>query len=289
MRQPSRFARGHRQADLAKDEFEVVPHGPLHGRRRRPQHVRRVERRHQPHAPPARPLAADLAHGQLVVAEHVLGRGQAQRDDHLGPDRFQLPHEVRHARRRLVRGRHAVVRRAALAHVADVHLLPGQPHAGDHLVQQLPGPADERPAGQVLVLARPLADEEDGRLGVALAEDGLRPRRAQPALGAALDLVLVQQLQRQPPLLDRERTCRRASRPAGRRRRTGPALRQSRAAASAGRRPPAAGRGSPPAAGASSDGASVNCRPRAASLRSDIRTRCLARASMAGRSYATFP
>ena len=54
----------------------------------------------------------------------------------------------------------AVARRAALHDVGDVDVGPGEADALDQAGEQLAGPADERLALQVLLLARPLAHEQ---------------------------------------------------------------------------------------------------------------------------------
>ena len=49
---------------------------------------------------------------------------------------------------------------------------------------ELPGRADERTAGQILLLPRPLADKHQRRMQVALAEHHVRPRLTKPAFFA---------------------------------------------------------------------------------------------------------
>jgi len=54
----------------------------------------------------------------------------------------------------------------------------------ERLVEQAPGGPDERPAGQVLLIARLFPDQDDLRPGRAFAEDRLRGVLVQVAVGA---------------------------------------------------------------------------------------------------------
>ena len=76
---------------------------------------------------------------------------------------LELTVEPRRARLDLVGLRIAVARRPALHDVRDVHVGAGQADALDELREELAGAADERLALQVLLLARPLADEHQTR------------------------------------------------------------------------------------------------------------------------------
>src|SRR5262249_7477931 len=99
-----------------------------------------------------------------------------------------LPVEERRAGRLFVRGRLAVVRRAALEHVRDPDLVARDAHAlRDDVGEQLARAADERHARAVLVRARGFADEEHAARAFAVLEDGLRPRAAETALRALRD------------------------------------------------------------------------------------------------------
>ena len=101
---------------------------------------------------------------------------------------LELAPQVRGAGRDLVRLRVAVVGRPALDDVGDEHVLAPPADRGEELDQEVAGPADEWPALPVLVEARPLADEDDLGLGVALARDGLGPRLVETAVRAGADL-----------------------------------------------------------------------------------------------------
>jgi hypothetical protein len=83
----------------------------------------------------------------------------------------------------------------ALDHVADVDLLAGERHGGDHLGEELAGAADEGLALGVFVGAGAFAHEDKVGAGVADAEDGLRAFLAEAATLAALDEVVVEGLE----------------------------------------------------------------------------------------------
>ncbi len=126
-----------------------------------------MERRHHGHAAELLPLPAqprDAGGG----SEQQLRRGRPQGDDDTRPDRLDLPEQERRAGRDLVRLRVAILRRPALDDVGDVDLLALETDRADHLVELLPGAADERLALRVLVGARPLADEH--QVGVRIAD-----------------------------------------------------------------------------------------------------------------------
>ncbi len=79
----------------------------------------------------------------------------------------------------------AVAGRAAFDHVGDVHLFPAQPGLlRQQAVEQLPGPAHERAALKVLVAPRPLPDDHEAGMIVALAEHHRRASLGQGAQGA---------------------------------------------------------------------------------------------------------
>ena len=119
------------------------------------------------------------------AAGEQLRREVAQRGHDARLDEPDLAEEVALARTDLVGQRVAVAGRPRLQDVRDVDVGARQPDAGEQALEQLAGLADEGHALLVLVEARRLADEHQLRVGVARAEDGLRPGRVQRALGAA--------------------------------------------------------------------------------------------------------
>src|SRR5262249_58888021 len=69
----------------------------------------------------------------------------------------------------------------ALHHVADVDLVAGVAHRGDHLREELAGGPDEGDALVVVLGARSFADEHQARLGISHTEDEILPARAELA------------------------------------------------------------------------------------------------------------
>src|SRR4029078_1406346 len=81
-----------------------------------------------------------------------------------------------------------VLRRPALDHVRDEHVLASPADRAEELDQEIAGAAHEWTPLPILVEARPLADEDDLGLGVALARDGPRPGLVETAVRAGPDL-----------------------------------------------------------------------------------------------------
>ena len=152
-----------------------------------------VEGHHAPpvHVEPLAVLAGDLE----IVADEAHGGDAAQADDDLGRYQLQLALQPDGAGLLLDVQRVAVARRAALDHIADVDARAVQIDELQHVVQELPGAADEGRALQVLLFAGALADEH--HLGVVRpgAEHHVVPRLAQPA-AAALHALRAQLLKR---------------------------------------------------------------------------------------------
>ncbi len=121
-----------------------------------------------------------------------------------GPYQFQRLLQPFAAVDRLVRRRRAVVRRPAAQDVAYVYLLTLQPHRRDDARKQLTCGTYERLADGVLVAARRLADKTDLGIDAADAEHRLRPRGGQLLAARAAGDLFRQQLQVQPPLIDRQ-------------------------------------------------------------------------------------
>ena len=102
-------------------------------------------------------------------------------------------------------GRRAVFGRPAFQNVGDIDLVASQAHSlGDHVGQELAGPADERLALTIFVGARGLADEHQPRLGGPGAEDGLGPCLGQVGtLAAVLPPRSASRLEQRRPLASR--------------------------------------------------------------------------------------
>ena len=114
-------------------------------------------------------------HDAVAGRQQRLGRGIAERHQHVGIDQFDLPLDERQADLRLLRRRGAVAGRPPRDHVGDVGLAAVEPDRRDHPVQQFAGTSDERQAFDILVAAGRFADEHDARLGIAVGEH--QPRR----------------------------------------------------------------------------------------------------------------
>ena len=121
---------------------------------------------------------------QRLAGEREHGGG-AERHDEAGADEVELALQPPAVMRDLARGG-ALVQPALAAldvlevldGVGDVGFLAVDAGLGERAVEELAGGADEGAAGEVLLVARLLADEGDGGAERALAEDGA---------GAALD------------------------------------------------------------------------------------------------------
>ena len=75
-----------------------------------------------------------------------------------------------------------------LDRVGDVGRAPVDPGLFERRVEQLTGGADERASGEILLVARLLADEEDAGVERAFAEHRLGGAFVEVAAGAALGL-----------------------------------------------------------------------------------------------------
>ena len=80
-----------------------------------------------------------------------------------GLHQFDLPVEERPAGERLLRRRRAVAGRTPIDDVGDVNVGFGEADRFQHLVEQLPGAADERLAFEIFVAARRFADDHQPR------------------------------------------------------------------------------------------------------------------------------
>ena len=97
-----------------------------------------------------------------------------------------MPLEEAAAIRSFIGQRISISGRPAFDHVANVHVFAPHPASFDDFVEQLTRLADERLALPIFVGTRHFADEHQPSIGVADAEDGLRPgRREFGATGSA--------------------------------------------------------------------------------------------------------
>src|SRR5579872_388953 len=137
------------------------------------------------------PLAA-LLHQPESAANDRVGRGRSQAQDDVGLHDVDRLLQPRRAGGGLLGRWRAVAQPARIQHagsapdhVADKNVLAEDAVLTEALVQQRAGPADEWAPRRILVLARPFADEHQGRFRVALAEDYRIARRSQSAGRAA--------------------------------------------------------------------------------------------------------
>ena len=99
-----------------------------------------------------------------------MGRKCPEGADHPRADRLELPDQKRLAGSDLLRLRIAVSGGAAFQDIADVDLLPFQTHRLDDLCQKLPGAPYKGSSLGILIRPRRLADKNEIRLWIALAE-----------------------------------------------------------------------------------------------------------------------
>src|SRR4051794_16289261 len=194
---PLRTARLHRLLVLGVHVPDVPPDQALRVRQvvaALAKHVGGMEGRHRLYAVYLVPLAAVFRYAEILVDDRLRG-GASEAEDDLGLDSFDLALQVGIAGPDLARLRLAVLHPAALFDggaalddVGQVDLLSGQIHGRQDVVEQLTGPPDEGQPRGVLVLAGPLADEHQGRVGVPCREDRVGAGLRQVALGAHGDL-----------------------------------------------------------------------------------------------------
>src|SRR3712207_4503218 len=188
----------HRLLVLGVDVLDVLPDealGVLEVLATLAENIGRMEGRHRLDAAvEVVPLAAVLGDPEVLVYDG-LGGGATGAEDDLRPYRLHLSLEVDVAGPDLTRPRLAVLhasplldRCPALDDVREVDVLTSKTNCRKDVVEQLAGPPDERQPGGVLVLARPLADEHQRRIGIAGPEDRVRPAESQVAPGADRDL-----------------------------------------------------------------------------------------------------
>ena len=104
-----------------------------------------------------------------------------------GSNQLNLTTQVAIAGLHLVRLRIAIVRRAALKNVGDIDCFARQTDGTQHLVKQLPGPADKRFALAILVRTRGFADDQPFGIGVTNAKYCPGTRLVQSAARADRD------------------------------------------------------------------------------------------------------
>src|SRR5215213_10093927 len=190
-------SRLHRLLVLGIDVLDVLPDQALRVRQvvaALPQHVGGMEGRHRLYAVYVVPLAAVFGDAEVLVYDGLCG-GASQTEHDLRFDRLDLALQVGIAGPDLTRLRLAVFHPAALFDggaalhdVGQVDLLSGQVYGRQDVVEQLARPPHEGQPRGVLVLAGPLADEHEGRVGVPRGEYRVGAGFRQVAFGAHGDL-----------------------------------------------------------------------------------------------------
>ena len=129
-----------------------------------------------------------------LAAQQGLRSGCPESDDHLWVDDHQFGLQPRAARCDLIRGRSLVdaplpsrLELEVLDHVGDVDVVAIDPRFIQGLVEDRTRRTDERPAGEVLSIARLLADHHHSGLPRAFPGDRLGCASVKPAGPAFLD------------------------------------------------------------------------------------------------------
>src|SRR5918998_480888 len=192
-----RLSRLHRLLVLGVDILDVFPDealGIVQVVATLSQDVGGMEGRHRLDAVYLVPRAAVLGDPEVLVYERLRG-GTAEAEDDVWLDSLDLALQVGVAGPYLPGLRLAIAHPAAfldgspaLHDVRQVDLLPGQVHGRQDVVEELASSPDERQARGVFVLARTLADEHQGRVGISGREDRVGAALRQIALGADRDL-----------------------------------------------------------------------------------------------------
>ena len=154
-----------------RDRAQILPGHPLVGRRA--QQIGRMEGgQRADHAGAGvviEPAPAGL-HDALAGRQQGLGRGIAERHQHVRIHQFDLALDERQADLRLLRRRRPVARRPPRNDVGDVGAGAVEPDRRDHPVEQFARAPDERQALDVFLASGGLADEHDAGLRVAVGE-----------------------------------------------------------------------------------------------------------------------
>ena len=116
-------------------------------------------------------LAVDPRDG--LPDEELSHRMAAQRDDDPRSKDLEMPAKPDIASRDLIGKWIAVLRRPVPHDVGDEHLAAVETDAGQQLVEELAGGADERLSLDIFVVSGRLAEEKDPRLSGTLAGHGL--------------------------------------------------------------------------------------------------------------------
>jgi len=132
-------------------------------------------------------LAVDA--GDRLTGEELSHRVAAQGHDHARLEHLEVAPEPHVAGRNFLGQRVAVLGRPVAHDIGDENLAAVEPNAGEELVEELAGGADERLPLEVFVVPRRLAQEEDAGVRRAIPGDGLARAPVERAGCAGADLV----------------------------------------------------------------------------------------------------
>ncbi len=176
---------GHFQAKFGHDFLKVFPDVRFRGGVAK--QISRMVRGHQAAATPLLPLAAKLGDAASRAEKSLRGTG-SETDDDVRVQDINLAQKKWRASMHFVVLGPAVVRRAALDHVADIDIRAIQPHRFDHLGEKLAGTADEGQALHIFIGAGAFTNEDQSGLGATVAENELVAALMQLAAGAVADV-----------------------------------------------------------------------------------------------------
>src|SRR5829696_8176430 len=126
-------SRGGEAIEYSTGELDIFPGGALPGRIAQ-QGCRMIgdDQRHAVVSVDAAPQLAD----RLLGVQQSLGGERPERNDHLGANELELPHQVRAARHHLLGARVSIARRPMLEDIADEDVAPLQADRREDLRQQ---------------------------------------------------------------------------------------------------------------------------------------------------------
>lgn len=119
-------------------------------------------------------ITPDLPHQRLLVKETLISRGSAKKDD-LRLNEPELLGKMSLACLDLRRFRPSVLRRTALADVADVIVFLADTEGIDEVLKKLTGSSDERLAFKILALAGGFTDDHQRRFPASTVDNDIGP------------------------------------------------------------------------------------------------------------------
>src|SRR5215813_3669981 len=173
-----RLAFFHLQAKFGHDFLQISPDFAF--RRRIPQKISRMISSNKFSPAKFLPFASKMGNSAVCLQNSLCSR-RSQAHYHFWRDRINLPEKKWRTLRNFVVFWLAVLRRAAFHNVADINVFALQAHGFNHLRQELSRASDKWKALLVFVCTRAFPDENQFRLGIAVAKDNAMARLVQPA------------------------------------------------------------------------------------------------------------